>query len=261
MAQVLSAVNARIKKTVYEAQGITAFAGQTFAKTFTPPFYWRDLYEQIHFLGIGSVYLCVFTGVFAGQALALQFSKEMAEFGAKDYMGRIVTLANVRALGPVLTGLMVAARVSSGIAAEIGAMKSSNQIDALVSFGTDPIKKLAVPRLLALFLMMPILTIITDAISIIGGWIVSHYIVHVSDALYWTNVKQRLLFGNLLVGLTKPFVFGVIIAIVGCYKGFASEGGTRGVGRATREAVVIASISILVAEFMMTKGLFSLLGW
>jgi phospholipid/cholesterol/gamma-HCH transport system permease protein len=193
--------------------------------------------------------------------MALQFSKEMAEFGAKDYMGRIVTLANVRALGPVLTGLMVAARVSSGIAAEIGAMKASNQLDALVSFGTDPIKKLAVPRLWALFLMMPILTILTDTIAIIGGWIVSHFIVHVSDALYWTNVKQKLTYGNLLVGMTKPFVFGIIIAIVGCYKGFTSEGGTRGVGQATREAVVISSITILVAEFMMTKGLFALLGW
>ena len=140
-------------------------------------------------------------------------------------------------------------------------MKASNQIDALVSFGTDPIKKLAVPRLWALFLMMPILTILTDAIAIIGGWIVSHFIVHVSDALYWTNVKQKLLFGNLLVGMTKPFVFGIIIAVVGCYKGFTSEGGTRGVGQATREAVVISSITILVAEFMMTKGLFAILGW
>lgn len=261
MATLARAVNVRLKKFVYEAQGLTAFAGQVFAKVFAPPFYWRDMYEQIHFLGIGSVYLCVFTGVFAGQAIALQFSKELADFGAKDYMGRIITLANVRALGPVLTGLMVAARVSSGIAAEIGAMRASNQIDALISFGTDPIKKLAVPRLLALFIMMPILTILTDAISILGGWIVSHYIVHVSDALFWTNVRQKLLFANMLVGLTKPFVFGIIIAIVGCYKGFTSEGGTQGVGQATREAVVISSISILVAEFMMTKGLFSLLGW
>ncbi len=261
MASVVLAAHKRLKNMVYEAQGITAFAGKVFAKVFAPPLYWRDLYEQIHFLGIGSVYLCVFTGVFAGQAMALQFSKEMAEFGAKDYMGRIITLANVRALGPVLTGLMVAARVSSGIAAEIGSMKASNQIDALISFGTDPLKKLAVPRLLALFLTMPILTILTDTIAIIGGWIVSHFIVHVSDALYWTNVRQKLLFGNLLVGLTKPFVFGIIIAIVGCYKGFTSEGGTRGVGQATREAVVVSSISILVAEFMMTKVLFTLLGW
>src|SRR3989304_3721750 len=122
MPALALAVNERLKKSVSEVQGITAFAGKVFAKTFAPPFYWRDLYEQIHFLGLGSVYLCVFTGVFAGQAMALQFSKELADFGAKDYMGRIITLANVRALGPVLTGLMVAARVSSGIAAEIGSM-------------------------------------------------------------------------------------------------------------------------------------------
>src|SRR3972149_3536696 len=242
-------------------QVVPSFGGKVFAKVFAPPFYWRDLYEQIHFLGLGSVYLCVFTGVFAGQAMALQFSTELADFGAKDYIGRIITLANVRALGPILTGLMVAARASSGIAAEIGAMKSSNQIDALISFGTDPLKKLAVPRLLALFLTMPILTILTDTIAIIGGWIVSHFIVHVSDALYWTNVRQKLLFGNLLVVLTKPLVFGIIVAIVDCYKGFTSEGGTRGVGQATREAVVVSSISILVAGFMMTKGLFTLLGW
>lgn len=216
----------------------------------------------MYFIGIGSLYLVVLTGIFAGQGFALAFSVELADFGAKNYLGRIMVLAVVRELGPVLTGVMIAARVASGITAEIGAMKSSNQIDAMVAFGVDPRKKLAVPRILALFVMVPALTVICDVIALIGAWIIAVFIAHVTTTMYWSAVRERLIFGNLLIGILKPVVFSFIIAFVSCYKGFTAEGGTKGVGKATTESVVITSITILVVNFFITKVVFSAIkGW
>jgi phospholipid/cholesterol/gamma-HCH transport system permease protein len=195
----------------------------------------------------------------AGQGFALAFSQELADFGAKDYLGRIMSLAVVRELGPTLTGLMVAARVAAGITAEIGSMKSSNQIDAMVAFGIDPIKKLAAPRLIALVVMLPVLTIITDVIAIVGGWLIAILIAHVSSNLYWASVKERLVFGNMFIGVIKPVIFSFFIAFIACYKGFTSEGGTKGVGQSTTESVVLSSITVLIVNFFLTKVVFSLI--
>lgn len=251
----------RFKKFLLGLQEIFFFAIRMFGALLRPPWYFRETYEQLYFIGVGSLFLIVLTGIAAGQALALQTTKELADFGAKDYIGRIMTISVLRALGPVLTGLMVAARVASGITAEIGAMRSSNQIDALIAFGTDPIKKLAVPRLVSLLIMLPALTLITDAIAITGGFLIAKFISHVSAHLYWANVKQKLTYGNFLVGIVKPFAFAIIIAAVACYKGFTARGGTKGVGLATMESVVISSITILVVDFLLTKVVFSFLGW
>ncbi len=207
----------------------------------------------MYLIGIGSLYLVILTGIFAGQGFALAFSNELADFGAKDYLGRIMTIAIVRELGPVLAALMIAARVASGITAEIGAMKSSNQINALKSFGIDPIQKLAVPRLIALMVMVPVLTIFCDAIAIFGGYIIAVFLAHVSGTMYFAAVKERLIFGNLFIGIIKPIVFSFVIAFIACYKGFTAEGGTKGVGKATTESVVLASIVILVVNFFITK--------
>lgn len=226
---------------------------------FRRPFYMMETMEQMYLIGIGSLYLIVLTGIFAGQGFALAFSVELADFGAKNYLGRIMSIAIVRELGPVLTALMVAARVAAGITAELGAMKSSNQINALMAFGIDPIKKLAVPRFIALLIMVPALTIICDAIAILGGYIIALFISHVTTTMYWSAVKERLVFGNIFIGLLKPIVFSFVIAFVSCYKGFASEGGTKGVGRSTTESVVLSSITILVVNFFITKVVFSLI--
>ncbi len=220
---------------------------------FRRPFYFAETKEQMYLIGIGSLYLVILTGIFAGQGFALAFSNELADFGAKDYLGRIMTIAIVRELGPVLAALMIAARVASGITAEIGAMKSSNQINALMSFGIDPIKKLAVPRLLALMVMVPVLTIFCDAIAIFGGYIIAVFLAHVSGTMYFAAVKERLIFGNLFIGIIKPIVFSFVIAFIACYKGFTAEGGTKGVGKATTESVVLSSIVILVVNFFITK--------
>lgn len=207
----------------------------------------------MYLIGIGSLYLVVLTGMFAGQGFALAFSQELADFGAKNYLGRIMAISIIRELGPTLTGLMVAARVASGITAEIGAMKSSNQIDAMVAFGIDPIKKIAAPRLISLIIMVPILTIVCDVIAILGGFVVGQFVAHVPSSLYWANVKDRLVFGNLFIGLLKPTLFSLCIAFISCYKGFSSEGGTKGVGQATTNSVVTTSITILIVNFFITK--------
>jgi phospholipid/cholesterol/gamma-HCH transport system permease protein len=226
---------------------------------FRRPFYFSETMEQMYLIGVGSLLLVVLTGVFSGQGLALAFSQELADFGAKDYLGRIVAMATIRELGPILTGLMIAARVAAGITAEIGAMKSSNQLDAMKAFGIDPIKKIARPRLISLIIMVPVLTVICDAIAIAGGWIVGLFIAHVTTTAYWSQVLLKLNYGNILIGLFKPFCFSFVIAFISCYCGFTSEGGTKGVGRATTNSVMFSSICILIVNFLITKIVGSLI--
>ncbi len=228
-------------------------------RLFTGPWYFSETKEQLNLIGVGSVFLVGLTGMFAGQGLALANANELADFGAKNYLGRIMVLSVVRELGPVLTGLMVAARVASGITAEIGAMKSSAQLDAMTAFGIDPISKVAVPRLLALLIALPCLTVICDFVGIVGGYIIAEFVAHMSTTIYWANVIEKLNFGNILMGVIKPLTFSFIIAFIACYKGFTAQGGTKGVGRATTESVVLASIWVLAINFIITKVVFSYL--
>ncbi|MEW5874320.1 MAG: ABC transporter permease [Candidatus Zixiibacteriota bacterium] len=241
------------RRFAWDVQELTKYSIRLFGRLFGRPFYFMETVEQMYFLGIGSLFLVVLTGVFAGQGMALQFSIELADFGSKNYLGRVMVIAIVRELGPVLAGLMVAARVASGIAAEIGSMKSTEQIDALTAFGVDPIRKLAVPRFWALLVMLPVLTIICDFVAIYGGYIIAVYIAHISGTAYWTNVIAKLNLGNLIIGLSKPFLFAVIIATISTYIGFGTTGGTRGVGRSTTDSVVACSITILFINFLFTR--------
>ncbi|UCG62531.1 MAG: ABC transporter permease [Candidatus Zixiibacteriota bacterium] len=252
-------INDWLKHFANESQNLFYFSLKMLRGIWGRPLYLLETREQMYLIGIGSLYLVVLTGIFAGQGFALAFSVELADFGAKNYLGRIMSISIVRELGPVLTGLMIAARVAAGITAEIGAMKSSNQIDAMTAFGIDPIRKIAVPRLISLIIMVPALTVICDTIAIFGGYIIALFIAHVTTTMYWSAVKERLIFGNIFIGLVKPVVFSLVIAFVSCYKGFRSEGGTKGVGRATTESVVLSSITILVVNFFITKVVFSLI--
>jgi phospholipid/cholesterol/gamma-HCH transport system permease protein len=225
------------------------------ATLFRRPFYFTETIEQMYLIGVGSLFLVILTGAFSGQGMALAFSQELADFGAKDYIGRIMAMAIIRELGPILTGLMVAARVAAGITAEIGAMKSSNQLDAMMAFGIDPLKKIAGPRLISLIIMVPVLTIVADLVAIVGGWIVAVFIAHVTSTTYWAQLMVKVNFGNILIGLVKPFCFSFVIAFISCYAGFTSEGGTKGVGRATTNSVMFSSIVILIVNFLITKFL------
>jgi len=167
----------------------------------------------------------------------------------------------VRSLGPDLTGLVVAARLASGYTAEIGSMKSTDQVDALTAFGTDPLSKLAAPRLIGLVITLPLLTFVANATQLIGGAIMAKYVAHVSLSLYWSQVRTSMVYGTVLIGTLKPLTFAFIITFVACWKGFRSSGGTRGVGRATTESVVIASVLLLIFDFVLTRVIFAILGW
>ncbi len=213
-------------------------------------------------IGVQSLGIVVLTGFFTGMVLALQSSVQMAQFGATQYIGQLVTASMIRELGPVLAGLMVAGRVGSGIAAEIGSMKVTEQIDALNTLGTDPIKKLVTPRLLAALIMMPMLTVVADLVGILGGNLIAELYVQLPSSFYWQSVWKQIASGGFIfryvpndfvMGLTKPLVFGAIIAITGCYFGLSTTGGTEGVGVATTRTVVTASVLILVSDYFITQ--------
>jgi phospholipid/cholesterol/gamma-HCH transport system permease protein len=187
--------------------------------------------------------------------LALQAAATLDVFGARPYVGRLVSVSMVRELGPVLTALMVTGRVGSGMAAELGSMVVTQQIDALRVLGTDPIRKLVAPRLSAGLVMVPILTIISDTLGIFGGALISIFSLELSWEYYWRSVANALVVNDLTMGLSKPIVFGFVISSVGCYMGLTTTGGTQGVGLSTTRSVVVASVLILSTDFFMTKVL------
>jgi len=219
-------------------------------------------------MGVQSLGIVVLTGLFTGMVLALQSSVQMKQFGATQYIGQLVSASMIRELGPVLAGLMVAGRVGSGIAAQLGSMKVTEQIDALNTLGTDPIKKLVTPRLLAALIMMPMLTIIADLVGILGGNLIAELYVQLPTSFYWQSVWKQIAAGgfvfryipnDFIMGLSKPIVFGGIIAITGCYFGLGTSGGTEGVGVSTTRTVVTASVLILVTDYFITQILLTVL--
>lgn len=236
-----------------EVQQFSSLTVRAVGSIFRRPFYVRDVVDQMDHIGFGSLVIVSLTGIFTGMVLALQSSVELAAFGATAYVGRLVSASAVRELGPVLTGLMVAGRVGSGIAAELGSMKVSEQIEALEAMGTDPIKKLVKPRLIACVVMLPILTVLTDFIAIVGGQLIATLYLHQPASLYWNSAFATLLVSDIFSGLAKPIVFGAFIALVACYNGLRTTGGTAGVGRATTNTVVASSILILASDYFMTE--------
>ena len=225
----------------------------------TPPRYPREILAQMDSLGVGSLSIVVLTGMFTGMVLALQSSATLDVFGARAYVGRLVCVSMVRELGPVLTALMVTGRVGSGMAAELGSMVVSQQIDALRVLGSDPVRKLVAPRIAAGVVMVPILTVIANALGILGAGLLSVFSLKLQWQFYWRSVTEALGFNDLMMGLTKPVVFGFILSSVGCYMGLHARGGTQGVGAATTRSVVVASVLILASDFFMTKLLLLLL--
>jgi phospholipid/cholesterol/gamma-HCH transport system permease protein len=256
------------KTKLLAVQDYFVLAFKSFRFIFVPPIYWQDIAQQMDEIGVKSLVIVLITGLFTGMVLALQSSVQLQAFGATLYLGRFICAAMIRELGPVLAGLMVAGRVGSGIAAQLGSMRVTEQIDALNTMGTDPIKKLATPRVVACLIMLPALTIVNDCVGIIGGNIISTTIAGVPTSVYWQSVWEqiasdgfiwRYVPNDLVQGLTKPLVFGGIIAITGCYFGLGTTGGTEGVGRSTTRTVVTASILILIVDYFLTQVLLSVL--
>ena len=268
MATFLTRLNDTAKRKVLIVQDYFALAGKSLRFIFARPFYFGDLVQQMEEIGVKSLGIVILTGLFTGMVLALQTSVQLEVFGATIYIGRLVSAAMIRELGPVLAGLMVAGRVGSGIAAQLGSMRVTEQIDALNTLGTDPIKKLVTPRVLAAIIMLPMLTIISDVIGIIGGNIIAVLQVHLSSSFYWRTVWEqiaadgftfRYIPNDFIQGLTKPIVFGAIISITACYYGLSTTGGTEGVGQSTTRTVVLASVLILIVDYFITQLLLAIL--
>jgi phospholipid/cholesterol/gamma-HCH transport system permease protein len=217
------------------------------------PHYGDDVVMQMDLIGVGSLPIVVLTGFFSGAVMALQMSRALAQYGQVGRTGTLVSISVVRELGPVLTALMVAGRNSSGIASELGSMKVTEQIDAMRALGTDPIQKLVTPRLVATAVMLPLLTILSDFIGMFGGWIIAYFFLNLPSQQYWSSVWRALEWNDVSQGLLKPFAFAFVIALVGCFYGLRTTGGTQGVGRATTQAVVVASVLILLLDFFFSK--------
>lgn len=236
---------------------VAIFAARTLGHMLAPPFYWREFLHAFLSIGYFSLPVVGLTALFTGGALALQIYAGGARFNAESVVPSIVAIGMTRELGPVMGGLMVAARVASSIAAEIGTMKVTEQIDALVTLSTDPMKYLTVPRVLAATLAVPLLVGVGDAIGILGGYVVGVNRLDFNPATYMKNTLDFLEFWDVGSGLVKGAVFGFIVALTGCYYGMGSGRGAQGVGRATKSAVVVASILILAANYVLTELFFS----
>jgi phospholipid/cholesterol/gamma-HCH transport system permease protein len=252
LLQPIHAIGRSFLGLLRTAGQVALFAGRGLAAIVSPPWFPGQLGRQIIGIGYFSLPVVGLTAVFTGAALALNIYTGGGRFNAEQIMPQIVALGITRELGPVLAALMLAGRVSAAIAAEIGAMRATEQIDALQTLSTDPYRYLVAPRLAAAILMMPCLTLIADIIGISGGWLVATKTLNFNATVYIRNTWDFLQTWDVVSGLVKAAVFGFIIALMGCYYGFNTTGGARGVGRATTHAVVSAAILIFASDYLLT---------
>jgi phospholipid/cholesterol/gamma-HCH transport system permease protein len=250
---VFAYINNRLKHAVLDVQEYVLLTWAAVRGVFSRPLYRYDIIEQLDAIGVQSLTVVLLTGFFTGAVLALQSGLTLDQFGARPVVGRLVAASMIKELGPVLTGLMLTGRVGSGIAAELGSMVVTDQINALRALGTNPIRKLVVPRVIAGFLMAPVLTIIADFVGIVGGWIVARFQLQVATGLYWSSVLQSLYYEDVWMGLIKPFVLGFVIVTIACHVGLSTKGGTQGVGRATTVSVVAGSVGVIAVDYFVTQ--------
>ncbi len=235
-----------------DAGGMGLLFAQTLGKCFTRPLRMDAVAYELWKVGVQSMFIVCVTAFFIGMVLAFQSAYQMAKLAAEIYIASLVSLSVVREIGPVIAALIVAGRVGSAIAAELGTMKVTEQIDALVTLAADPVRHLVVPRFIALFIALPILTLFADAIAIFGGFLVGTLKLGVLPSLYWKMTYIPLLYKDLSSGLLKSLIFGMVIAVVSCFEGLRTEGGAEGVGRATTVAVVTSFLLIIGADCLLT---------
>lgn len=232
--------------------GIALLTRQTAKELFTRPFYISLTAEQIVVIGLESLLLVAITGITCGAVMTLQFGYGLEKFGGKLYIPKVMGMSMIREMGPVFTSLMVAGRMGSGFAAEIGSMKVTQQIDAIRALGTSPIKRIVIPRLLAMLICLPLLTLFADLCGLLAGMLVGMEI-GLGGAFFIEKFFEGLIWNDYWTGTTKTLFFAFFIAMIGCYRGLNTEGGTRGVGTSTQWVVVASSISIFVSDFFLTK--------
>jgi len=249
-----------VKQQLLSVQEYALLSIQSIANLFRRPRYFADMTQQADLIGFGSLPIVLAACFFTGAALALNSAATLKRFGALTLIGQLVSIGIIRELGPVLAGLVVAGRNSSGMASELGSMVVTEQIDAMRALGTDPTKKLVTPRVVSTVIMLFFLTILGDFLGLIGGNVVSTVLLGLDSRSYWSSAWETLVFSDVFMGLAKPVVFGFIVATIGCYYGLSTRGGTQGVGRATTEAVVAAMILIIAVDVFVTQFLIIALG-
>src|SRR5712691_2299001 len=249
-----------MRSTVGWYGGVGLLAGQVLRNLALPPKYGRLVVQQIEVMGVRSMGVALIAAGFTGMVLALQSGVNMARFGAETYVGPLVALSMLRELGPVLTAILVGGKVASGITAELGSMLVTEQIDALRALGVNYVKRLVVPRVLAALVVFPLLTILGDAIGLVGGAVVASAELGVDWYAYWNTTFYWVTARDFLTGIGKSVFFGALVALVGCYNGLSAEGGTQGLGRATTATVMHVALGVIVSDFFLTK-LFLLLFW
>lgn len=242
-----------IRSTLETAGGLTILTGRSFVALVTPPWDFREWIREAEQVGVRSLGVALITTVFTGMVLALQTAYSLPSLGVKYYIGTVVSKSLTRELGPVLVALIVGGRIGAGMTAELGTMKVTEQIDAVRAMAADPVRKLVAPKLAATLIMLPSLTILGDLVGILGGLIVAVGELNLSAGLYLNDVLDALTFEDVLSGVGKSFVFGYFIAITACYNGLNARGGADGVGRATTNTVVLASVLVLMSDFFLTK--------
>ncbi len=240
-----------LKGPVETFQEFLFLSGRAFRNIIRSPHYADDILLQMDAIGVGSLFIVSLIGFFSGVVMALQMSRALSTYGAEGQIGQIVSITLVRELGPVLASLLVAGRNASGIASELGSMRVTEQIDAMRALGTDPIQKLVTPRLIAMAVVLPLLTIIADFLGLVGGWFIAYGMLNITTSQYWSTAWRALEYNDLTQGLLKPFLFAIVIALVGCYYGINTTGGTQGVGRSTTKAVVVASVWIFIITSLL----------
>ena len=249
-----------LKKFLLELQEITLLTVTAFTGLFSRPRYVGETVKQMDLIGVGSLPIVLLTGFFTGGVLILQTFPTLQYYGGQSEAGRAVATSLIRELGPVLSALMVSGRIGSAISAELGSMVVSQQIDAMRALGTDPTRKLVAPRTIALIFMLPLLTVAADIFGLIGGGTVASYLFGQDYNVFISSVRNGITIEDIIGGVIKPLVFGLIIGIISCYKGLTTTGGTVGVGRSTTSAVVLASVVVIIADFFLARGLQHILG-
>jgi len=249
-----------LTKFLLELQAVSLLLWSVLTSIFRPPRYAAEMVRQMDLIGVGSLPIVLLTGFFTGGVLVLQTFPTLQYYGIHTETGRSVAVSLIRELGPVLTALMVSGRIGSAISAELGAMVVSQQIDAMRALGTDPVRKLVAPRVIALIVMLPLLTVAADIFGIIGGGAVASYIFDQDQNVFITSVRNGITSNDLIGGIIKPFFFGMVIGGISCHKGLSTTGGTVGVGLSTINAVVLSSIWVIIFDFFLAKAIQSILG-
>src|SRR2546421_11894843 len=249
-----------VTRLLLELQEMSLLAARAARGIFKKPRYIPEALTQMHIIGVGSLTIIILTRFFTGGVLTLQTYQTLASYGAVDQLGYLVSVSLIRELGPVLTALMVTGRVVSAISAELGSMVVSEQIDAMRALGTDPVRKLVSPRIVALVITLPLLTLIGDVVGIAGGWTVSTFLYGLPSSMYTSSVRDGIDTNDIIGGIIKPLVFALLMGTIACHKGLKTEGGTVGVGRSTTSAVVTASIIVIIADFILARALQLVLG-